>query len=235
MEVKELWLIWRSDSRENRRRYRVGTLRRDGDKYIFNYGNDEDFVEAREAGLVSFPGFENLEKKYVSEGDLFSNIVARLPKPERDDYLDILNRYDIALDDDKFKILIATKGRQVGDNFEFVRAFDGNKVEFDVAGVNHRQLDKIEKAAKEGYLASGAKLILKREEDNRHDKFAIRIILPTGKDEVFIGYVPRYYSEYLAKKIDDGVDYSAVVARVDLGSKIRDEKISTVVRLRLAA
>ena len=236
MVVKELWLIWRSGDAAHRSRYKVGILQWDpeADTYTFRYDHGDDLEAARKIGFVSFPGFEDLNKTYKIENKLFSNIAARLPKPERDDYLDILNRYDLDAFDKQFTILVATRGRQITDNFEFVPAFQKNKVEYDVAGVDHRQIDDLNTSVEEGYLVSGARLNLEREKNNRYDSSAIRILLPAGKRKVFIGYVPKYYSKYLAEKLDAGTDYSAVIAKVDLGSKIRDEKISAVVRLKFA-
>lgn len=52
-------------------------------------------------------------------------------------YLEIMNSYGLKDDSLDIDILIATKGRLVTDNFEFVLAFDKEKIEFDVAGTSH--------------------------------------------------------------------------------------------------
>lgn len=234
MDTGELWLIWRSGKPSDRARYKIGVLKKKGDSYTFQYDKGEDLDSAKQAGFTSFPGFEDYDEEYISDDGLFYNIAARLPKTERDDFLDILNRYDLSASDDQFTMLCATKGCQITDNFEFVPAFDKSKIEFDVAGVDHRQTSELEEAAKDGFLTSGAKLILERERGNQYDEFAIKILLPTGKKNVFIGYVPKYYSEHLAKRLDTNTEYSAMIAKVDLGAKIRDEKISAVVRLMFA-
>lgn len=236
MANKKLWLIWRSEKSSQRSRFRIGTLswNPEEDVYTFQYDSGNDLVLAKEAGFSFFPGFEDLEKKYTYKNELFPNIAARLPKVERDDYLDVLNRYNLNMSDGQFTVLSATKGRQITDNFEFVPVFDENKIEFDVAGVNHRNIEEIEESAREGYLTNGAKLMLEHEEDNEYDANAVRVILPTGKKNIFLGYVPRYYSEQLLKKIKSDIEYSAVIAKVDMSSKIRDEKISALVRLMFA-
>lgn len=238
MKSNELWLIWRNGDLDaaNRSRYWVGTLiKKDDEHYVFRYNDNEEFDEAVKNGFNGFPGFEDLEQEeYRSEQGLFHNISVRLPKKERDDYLDVLNRYDLDSLDDEFMVLSRTKGRQITDNFEFVPAFDENKIEFDVAGVRHRSAVDLENSVRDGFLTRGAKLILEKEPDNEFDEFAVKVLLPVAGKQVLLGYVPRYYSRPLTKKLESGAMYSAVVARVDLRSKLRDEKISAVVRLKLA-
>lgn len=237
MKISELWLVWRVDDLDakDRRRFRVGILRKNdsADEYTFLYDYSHDFLAAVEAGFDCYPGFNdtNKDKKYVSNGQLFSNIASRLPKPERDDYLDLLNRYGLSKDDDEFTQLSITRGRQVTDNFEFVPAFSEDKIEFDVAGVAHRKEEELKKCIKSGVLMNGAKLRLELEPDNNYDKNAIRILLPAKEGDVLIGYVPRYYSKELTETIKKGTKYSAIVTRVDLGSALRDEKISAKIRL----
>ena len=129
----EMWLIWKHS--ESRRRYKIGVLSETNSKYIFKYV-DPELNDATSVGFRYFPGFEDIKKVYESD-ELFANIETRLPNPGRADYLEILNSYNLEKYSDKMEILKATKGRLVTDNYEFVPAFDSNKVEFDVAGTRY--------------------------------------------------------------------------------------------------
>ena len=234
MKQHELWLIWRSMGKDgNRRRYRVGTLTWDEEKdfYTFKYDHDHDFDIAKEAGFAFFPGFDE-DKEYTSE-KMFSNIFSRLPKPERDDYLDVLNRYGLNIDDDLFKVLTVTKGRQVTDNFEFVPEFNSEKIEFDVAGIDHREEIEIRECVEDGYLVDGAKLLLELDSENQYDEFAIKVLLPLRDKKILLGYVPRYYSKELTDILRTGIKYSAVVARVNFNAQISDEKVTVRIRLMI--
>lgn len=240
MKEDELWLIWRvaDPKSENRRRYRIGTLKwiEEKDLYEFEYDYNHDFKEALSAGFSYFPGFENTTKGhiYTSEGSLFPTISSRLPKPERDDYLDLLNRYGLDVKDSPFKVLSTTKGRQITDNFEFVPAFNTEKIEFDIAGVSHLQKSELLKHFEDGHLRNGAKLRLSLDKENEYDKFAIKILLPIKEKNIFLGYVPRYYSKDLTEIIEKGTEYSAIITAINLHSKIRDEGISARIRLIFA-
>ena len=230
-KTKELWLIWRTKSEDNRRRYRIGTLTWNEDGRDFSFQYDHDVKLARENGLEYYPGFDDKDESYIYHSDsLFPNIASRLPRPERDDYLDYINRYGLDPTDKDYEVLIATKGRLVTDNFEFVQPFNRNGIEFEIAGVRHRQKD-LERYAQEGLLRNGAKLRLEIDPDNKFDQNAVKILLSHNSE--MLGYVPRYYSEYLARELSNGTVYSAVVSRVDLSTEIRDERVSVQIRLIL--
>ncbi len=129
----ELWLIWKDSI--SRRRYKVGILNRKNGMYKFSYVNPE-LNDAKKVGFKYFPGFEDLTKDYESE-TLFANILTRLPNSTRPDYFEILNSYNLDKETEEFEILKVTRGRTITDNYEFVPAFDLNKIEFDVAGTSH--------------------------------------------------------------------------------------------------
>ena len=130
MKMKnEMWLIWKDV--QKRRRYKVGILSYQESKYIFRYVNPE-LDDAKKVGFDFFPGFEDLSKVYESS-EMFSSIENRLPNVNRPDYLDILNVYNLNQNSTKWDILVSTKGRLITDNYEFVKPFDYNEVEFDLA------------------------------------------------------------------------------------------------------
>ena len=222
---EELWLIWKDSI--SRRRYKIGSLIKENNRYSFNYVNPE-LDDARKVGFKYFPGFEDLTKTYESD-NLFANILTRLPNETRPDYLEILNCYDLEKDSDYFDILKATRGRALTDNYEFVSAFDPSKIEFDVAGTNH--CSDVEEC--KNYLKVNKKLYLEPEPENINDKNAIKIIFKENDKTYHLGYVPRYYCKELLNELEKGTQYSAMIQSLNLESQLSDENITAKVKLIL--
>jgi len=220
---REMWLIWKNP--ETRRRYKIGILMYEKDKYIFSYVNPE-LGCAIESGFTFFPGFDNTYKIYESN-KLFANIKTRLPNPKRPDYLEILNSYNLEKDSTEIEILKATKGRLITDNYEFVPSFDSNKVEFDVAGTRH--CPDIKKC--KDIIRVNDKLLLELEPENEYDEYAIKVILSKNGKKYHLGYVPRYYSKELSELLNNQITYSAMIQSLNFESKIRDEDVSAYVKL----
>lgn len=222
---EELWLIWKDSV--SRRRYKIGILTKELSKYKFNYVNSE-LDNAKLAGFNYFPGFEDTKKTYESDV-LFTNIATRLPNDTRPDYLEILNCYNLEKDSDEFKILKATRGRTITDNYEFVAAFDPNKVEFDVAGTSH--CSDVEKC--KNNLRVNEKIYLEHEPENSKDSNAIKVIYKEKGNSYHLGYVPRYYSKELLTELNKGTQYSAMIQSLNLESQLSDENITAKVKLIL--
>lgn len=223
MENK-LWLIWKEP--KERRRFIIGELTYANNKYRFKYINPE-LNDAKKRGLDFFPGFDDIQKEYVSDTGLFPNIETRLPNTARPEYLEILNLYDLDIDSSKMKILEKTKGRLLTDNFEFVPVFDKNKIEFEVAGTSHSEDIKKYK----NIFEVNDDLVLEREIDNRYDEYAIRVICKKNGNVYYLGYVPRYYSRELSEMLDKNVKYSAKIKYLNFESKLNDEDITADVKL----
>ena len=219
----EMWLIWKHP--KTRRRYKIGILTYNDDKYVFKYVNPE-LNDAKKAGFDFFPGFENINNVYSSE-ELFANIETRLPNPSRPDYLEILNTYGLEKSSTKLEILKATKGRLITDNYEFVPAFDKVKVQFDVAATGH--CPDMKKCSK--LLNINDRLALELDPENVYDKYAIKVVLNKGNKKYHLGYVPRYYSKQLYDLLKNNVKYSAMIQGLNLKSKIKDEDIAVFVKL----
>lgn len=222
---KEMWLIWKDPVK--RRRYKIGVLTCDEEMYTFKYV-DPELNDANQAGFKDFPGFGDTHKKYESN-ELFANILTRLPNKSRADYLEILNSYNLEIDSTDFDILKATKGRLLTDNFEFVSAFDFNKVEFNVAGTRH--CDDVKKCIENNLININDKLELELEPENEYDENAIKVLLNKNGQEYHLGYVPRYYTEELAKLLKSNVSYSAMIQSLNFESEINDEDITAFVKL----
>lgn len=222
---EELWLIWKDPT--SRRRYKIGSLIKENNRYSFTYVNPE-LDDARTVGFKYFPGFEDLKKSYESD-TLFTNILTRLPNETRPDYLEILNCYNLEKDSDDFDILKATRGRTLTDNYEFVPAFDPNKIEFDVAGTRH--CSDVEEC--KNYLKVNKKLYLDPEPENLKDPNAIKIIFKENDKSYHLGYVPRYYCKELLVELKKGTQYSAMIRSLNLESQLSDENITANVKLIL--
>lgn len=220
---EELWLIWKNPT--TRRRYKVAVLNKENNKYKFYYSNPE-LDDAKNVGFNYYPGFDDLTKIYESD-TLFTNIMTRLPNESRPDYLEILNYYNLDKDSDEFKILKATRGRSITDNYEFVSAYDSSKIEFDVAGTSHSK--DIKKC--KNLLKINKKLYLEPEPNNDYDKCAIKILFKENNKTYHLGYVPRYYCKQLLKELENGTEYSAMIQGLNLESVLSDENITAHVKL----
>lgn len=211
----ELWLIWKEN--KTRRRYMVGKLSYKNNEYTFKYESPE-LEEALEKGFDFFPGFPDRNKIYKST-ELFSNIKTRLPNVQRPDYLHILNRYNLDLGSTSLDILAKTKGRLITDTYEFVRKFNKENIEFDVAGVSHSK--DFESIKEKIFINDFVYLELDRE--NKYDIYAIKIIIVKENKRYHLGYVPRYYSKDLYHLLNEKKTYKALIKNLNLDNEIYDK------------
>ena len=223
---KEFWLIWKDPN--TRRRYKIGILTIINDEYHFKY-NEDEIGEAIDVGFDFFPGFVDIKQEYKSK-ELFANISTRLPNSTRPDYLEVLETYGLNRKSTQTEILEKTKGRLLTDEYEFVSAFNKEKIEFDVAGTRYcKDIDKCKKM-----LRVDERLQLELEPENEYDRNAIRVIYTAQKGEKYkIGYVPRYYSEQLTEILKNNVEYVATIQYLRFDTPLNDENISAKVELIL--
>ena len=219
----EMWLIWKEP--KTRRRYKIGTLNYNNDIYTFKY-IDPELNNAILNGFNFFPGFEDIHKEYTSK-NLFTNIETRLPNPKRPDYLEILNTYGLEKDSSKLEILKATRGRLITDNYEFIKAFDNTKIEFDIAGTRYQ--NDIKKCL--DLININDKLELVLDKENNFDEYAIKVILNKNNKSYQLGYVPRYYSKELSNLLANNKQYSAMIKSLNIESEFNDEDITVLVKL----
>ena len=219
----ELWLIWKEPL--SHKRFKIGSLIKLNDGYEFSYV-DPELGEARKVGFNFFPGFNDLSKTYKNN-ELFINIASRLPNKGRIDYLEILNSYNLDKESSDFDILKATRGRTLTDNYEFVPAFDLNKIEFDVAGTRHcKDINKCK-----DFLKINRVLYLEPEPNNKNDENAVKVVLKENGKLYHLGYVPRYYSKELLNELNKGAKYSAMIQNLKFNSPFSDENIVANVKL----
>ena len=124
-------------------------------------------------------------------------------------------------------ILKATRGRLITDNYEFVPAFDSNKVEFDVAGTSH--CPDVKKC--QDLLNTNDKLKPILEPKNKYDENAIKVIFNKNGKDYHLGYVPRYYAKELKELLVNNIEYSAMIQSLNFKSKLNDEDITAYVKL----
>ena len=219
----ELWLIWKEPL--SHKRFKIGILIKLNDGYEFSYV-DPELGEARKVGFNFFPGFNDLSKTYKNN-ELFINIASRLPNKGRIDYLEILNSYNLDKESSDFDILKATRGRTLTDNYEFVPAFDLNKIEFDVAVTRHcKDINKCK-----DFLKINRVLYLEPEPNNKNDENAVKVVLKENGKLYHLGYVPRYYSKELLNELNKGAKYSAMIQNLKFNSPFSDENIVANVKL----
>lgn len=219
---EEMWLIWKNPI--TRIRYKVGKLEKNEEGYIFSYLSD-DVKIACEKGFSFFPGFNDLEKIYKSKV-LFANIDSRLLNEGRADYLKLLDFYNLQTNSSKMDVLKATKGRLLTDNYEFVPAFNKEKIFFDVAGTRYSDV-----LAYKSLINLGDELILEIDKDNKYDDYAIKVILKKEADFFHLGYVPRYYSKELTLLLNEADNYMAFVNYLNFEKDIFDDDIIIEVRV----
>lgn len=219
--MESLLLIWKDP--KTRTRYKIGRLEKNEENFIFEYV-DPELSTALRNNFTIYPGFPDLNKVYVAP-DLFPNISGRLPNKTRNDYIEILNFYDLDKSASDFEILKKTRGRLITDNFEFVPAFNKNKLEFEVAGTRYsKQLEKYKKLIT-------VNLDLSLELTNYNGEPAIKIITNVDNKKIELGYVPRYYAKEIADLLENGVKYSAMIKNVRFNQYNPDEHITAVVKL----
>lgn len=214
-DKKVLWMIWKNPNKNQRRRYKIGELSLESNKYSFRY-TDPEISDAMKSGFLPFPGFEDLNKEYVSDV-LFTNINCRLPNKNRDDYKDIMLRYNIGINDNAFEVLAKTKGRQITDTIEFVEPFNKNSFDFDVAGIQYYDINTIKK-----YLRINDRVKLALDEHNKYDKYAVKVLFTLSNKDYILGYVPRFYSKDVSKLLQNDNGYTAIITNYNINKEFDD-------------
>ncbi len=212
-----LYLIWKHP--ETRRQYIVGILSKNG-VFEFEYGKDVE--EARKNGFNGIAAFDEFDKKYTSE-KLFPVFASRLPDKKRRGISDILKKYNLE-EYDEYLLLKNSGARLPIDTFEFIDPiFDDEKnvsKSFYIAGVSHYLPCEDNICNFKGVnIEVGDDLLLKLEPGNEQDCFAVEIFTA---DSVKLGYVPRYYSREVTKRIKKNEDVVCKVAEFNPTSNCRE-------------
>lgn len=191
-----LYLIWKNP--QTRSRHRVGILKK-SDKYEFQYS--KEIKKCQKEGFDLLVSFPDINKKYVSDM-LFPEFLTRIPGPTRIDIDEILKKYKLKKYD-AFELLKNSGAKTSLDTLEFIDPIlnlKGKNItrEFYIAGTRYYCDRKNEEK-----ININDKIILEPEVDNKVDKNAIKMKI----NDIFVGYVPNYYSEiiskYLSRKNND--------------------------------
>lgn len=200
-----IYVVWQDP--KSRSKFVIGTLSRNG-HYEFAYGGELE--QAKKCGFMPLVAFPLFEKKY-EENVVFPTFSCRLPDVKRKDIGRILAEYGLT-EYDEFELLKKSGARLPTDTLEFVDPiFDDQEVvdrTFHVAGMRYHMECAGEDCNAIPQLPTGTELTLQREPENQHDPHAVRIV--TG-DGVMLGYVPRYYSEAVSKRLEKGMSYTCQV------------------------
>jgi hypothetical protein len=210
--TRTLYLAWQDP--DGRSWYPVAVVRFD-DREGYSFQYIEGARAAQEA--PGFPGvaqFPSLDVRYTSE-DIFPFLKNRVLGPNRGDFGKYAGR--LGLGDDEllhsvhaFDLLSRSNGRRATDTFEL---FAGPEVTRERArfvffsrGVRHLP-DEIQALWKERAPVEPLRVLL--EPGNSYDANAT---LLTSQELLPLGFVPRYYSESVARLIVGGCLSQAVIA-----------------------
>lgn len=194
----ELILLWKEPT--TRRRYAIGRLWQELNRFCFEYESTEAFSvkDAMGKGFELFKAMPELGKRYEAPS-LFPIFSVRIPPVKRPDVLELLEAFNVQ-EPNEMDLLRITGGRLPTDTFEFLEPISSSEelreVTFPVAGWRYYSGDS---AATE--LKSAAHLKLELDKNNLHDPHAIRILSPSG---IMLGFVPALYSRYLDQAVLEG-------------------------------
>lgn len=202
-----LYLIWKDPV--TRQNFTIGKLTHDS-KYRFEYC--EEASDAEEAGwklLGTFPDYRVYESV-----NLFPVFSSRLPDKKRRDIKKVLEKYGLK-EFDEFELLRRSGARLPIDTYEFVDPIfaEDEEIERDffIMGIRHHAACNGMDCALLPALKPGDPLILEPEPENKHDRFAIRALTPSGDH---LGYIPRYYSREILTRMERGNSYHCQILEV---------------------
>lgn len=201
-----LYLVWKYY--KTRQRYIVGELSKNG-KYEFRY-RINDVNRAIENGFEPLIAFPNIREVYESY-DIFPAFSSRLPDKRRKDVKEILAKYKLEKYD-AFELLKKSGGKLPTDSLEFIDPIFLEETnierEFYIAGIRYYDYcDKENKYAKFN-LDINENLVLEKDSNNDHDKYAVKV---KTKDDKVIGYIPMFFSKEISKAMKDNREIKCVV------------------------
>lgn len=212
-----LWLIWQN--RQTRQKYHVGNLSHDGKVYRFCYvtSGRRTLADAVANGYRLHVSFPEVDKVYES-ATLFPPFARRLPDPRRPDFQEILDNLGLPPDYTMMDLLKATGGKQATDPYEFVTpvmVYDRDyHFDFDIHGWRYYEGEDVVHR-----LSPGGELLFQREPTNVHDPYAVKVL--TGDGQHLLGYVPSFYSPFVAEILSGMGNYLAKIEKINprLGTK----------------
>lgn len=202
-----LYLIWKDP--KTRQNFTIGKLSHN-EKYKFEYCKTA--AEAENVGWTRLDAFP--ESKTYESDVLFPVFSSRLPDRKRRDIEKILEKYSLN-EFDEFELLRKSGARLPIDTYEFVDPIfpetESIERDFYVMGIRHHAACKGNNCERLPTVNIGDLLLLKGEPENKYDSFAIRVLTNQGEH---LGYIPRYYSQAIAERLQKKMTYSCVVLEV---------------------
>ncbi len=204
-----LYLVWKNPV--NHSNYIIGSLYRD-EEYIFEYSADfkKELINNNVEVLHAFP---EVDKIYTSK-ELFPSFASRLPDRKRRDIRMILEKYNLS-EFDEFELLRSGGGRLPIDTYSFVDPIfpDDETVERDfyIMGLRHYAYCNGKSCDRAVDVYVSDCVSLKREPSNEYDSYAVQIY----KGSKLLGYIPRYYSEAVSKRLNKGMSYECRIVEIN--------------------
>ena len=209
-KVFELWLIWQNV--ETRQRYHIGRLKFKDGLFTFNYetkGYRRKLAEVMDHGYLPHLAFPDIYGKYTSR-TLFGPFSRRLPDPRRPDYKELMEGLGLTVNSTELDVLRATGGLLATDSYEFVEPIlvENNHFSFDLFIAGWRYYDG---ESVIGDLKVDNPVIFALDLENPEDDKAVKIY---SADNVVLGYIPAFYSEWIFEAIERDWFYHAKIDQV---------------------
>jgi hypothetical protein len=200
-----LFVLWGEP--DGGRRIAIGELWRDDQGFAFGYGHEIDLATEKGFRLLpEFPLRRDLAAPYRSPY-LFATFAQRIPSPKRPDFDRILESWGVHAQDSQLQILARSGGVQMTDRIELAeyRAADDTLERPLIARVSGMKFYTGGER-----LEDDAVVLLAREPQNLRDAHTTAVLTEDGQQ---VGYVPRQYSQAVARLLDRQVPLIARALR----------------------
>ncbi|MGI2141587.1 HIRAN domain-containing protein [Shewanella baltica] len=193
--MKSVFVIWKDS--EDGMWHPVAKLTRSEDGYRFYYTKG-----ANNKNFIAFPRMDDLAKVYHS-ASMFSFFTNRLIPTNRPEFKMMLEWSDIhAQGYDELDLLGVSGGARKTDEFRIIPEPEVTlsglyKIRFFISGVRYLTAEGADRVKK---LEEGEELTLVYEDTNLHD---CKAILVATKDNVPVGYCPKYFNCDIRALLED--------------------------------
>lgn len=218
MKKKEMYLTWKEPLK--RKRYVVGVLTYQKDKYNFKYGYE--IKGAIEEGFSLLREFTDVEKNYESE-KLFFSFRSRIPSRVRGDFKEFLEKRELTIETTDFLLLKETRGILPTDTLEFLEvmpSIDEKNFEFEFYLVGTKYYCKEKKEI--------LNVRIERDLENKCDKYAIVLLDYNDTPPTKIGYVPNCYCKELSELVEKNI------LNVEVTKTIWDEGFYPEIKIKIS-
>jgi hypothetical protein len=211
MTFERVMLAWRPG--EHMGRLLVGSLRVNG-TWSFSY-DGPDLDKAVELGFVGYQGLQDFTAKY--DDVALSTFKARLPRPERPDYLELLGAWHVTPDEkDTVFLLAATGGQLPTDQFEFIPVLEpvsGTSFLTKLAGIKYKPHSEHFRT-----LVRGSKLDLRPDPNNPFDPDAVEVLY--GRYQ--LAFVKRGHSSNVCRALKAGLSVDVTLERMRVNGQVQE-------------